>query len=207
MTEILPCPFCGGPARMWHQTRNRRGYTLIQCDESLCNTIKHGIGNTKERREQDAMLQWNTRAATAAPQQPTQPLEQRARHVEVLSAIRSTFADIPLPCEERDALDAAIAALTQPQAVHIDAEEVECAICNRIQREHRPGYSASNCAFVPNNPAQPQAGVVVDKAMAVRFITAFNCEMEYSSRVRIYVNDADNVVRALQAALAGGEHV
>jgi hypothetical protein len=43
-------------------------------------------------------------------------LEQRARHVEVLRAIGSAFVGIPSPCEEREAVDAAIAALSaQPR--------------------------------------------------------------------------------------------
>ncbi len=63
--RLLPCPFCGGLAQLWHQTKNRRGFTFIQCDDALCNTTKHGIGNTKDQRETDAIKTWNRRVAVA----------------------------------------------------------------------------------------------------------------------------------------------
>lgn len=36
------------------------------------------------------------------------------RHVKVLEAVRSAFEGIPAPCEEREALDAAIALMRAP---------------------------------------------------------------------------------------------
>ena len=63
MDSLLPCPFCGSSAQMWHQTKHRRGITYVMCDNTFCNTLKAGIGNTKAEREKSAVDSWNQRAS------------------------------------------------------------------------------------------------------------------------------------------------
>ncbi len=52
-----------------------------------------------------------------------QPADQgdTSRHVEVLRAMGSVFKSIPSPCEERDAIEAAIAALSQPKGDSLES--------------------------------------------------------------------------------------
>lgn len=61
--KLMPCPFCGGPARLWHQNKRQPHSAYVQCDESMCGTTKAGVGRTKAERETEAITAWNTRPA------------------------------------------------------------------------------------------------------------------------------------------------
>lgn len=73
--ELKPCPFCGGPAQIWHQKKNHREQTYVLCNEALCGTSKSGVGGKRADREADAIASWNRRALT--------PTGENAKHVEV----------------------------------------------------------------------------------------------------------------------------
>lgn len=53
MSELLPCPFCGGEAQV---ARTAAGYWAAYCEEPMCGRV----GNFKT--EADAIEAWNTRA-------------------------------------------------------------------------------------------------------------------------------------------------
>ena len=90
-----------------------------------------------------------------APSQPADAV--RERHIEVLRAIGSAFDRIPAPCDERGAIEAAIAALAQPAAVGAAASDARIAAMFRKLGfdgiEELPGwgwnYSRTTCSVEP----------------------------------------------------------
>lgn len=59
-------------------------------------------------------IQFPAQPTTKAARELTAAQWVNSRHIEVLRAMGSVFKNIPSPCEERDAIEAAIAALSQP---------------------------------------------------------------------------------------------
>lgn len=57
MTDLLPCPFCGGEARVWKYSHPSRGeYWHAVCEEPYCCIV--GCEDT----EAEAIAAWNERA-------------------------------------------------------------------------------------------------------------------------------------------------
>jgi Lar family restriction alleviation protein len=67
LAALLPCPFCGGEAKLWEGdwANNDHGVVCTKCEVTLdpCNTIY--IEDGGETSEQYATRAWNTRALTA----------------------------------------------------------------------------------------------------------------------------------------------
>lgn len=71
MTDLLPCPFCGGKPRVSSRTQDERmGYCRVVRIECACgvglsvvdSTDKNGWSNAKAgETETRARLKWNTR--------------------------------------------------------------------------------------------------------------------------------------------------
>ena len=57
MTDLKPCPFCGGDVRI---TRNDRGCVFVRC--SLCNMTLMFGANDVCKSEQAVVRMWNRRA-------------------------------------------------------------------------------------------------------------------------------------------------
>lgn len=60
MTELLPCPFCGGEARVQHQSRKLYGDVIdwygVYCKKQFCGYV------SGQSTEAEAIAAWNTRA-------------------------------------------------------------------------------------------------------------------------------------------------
>src|SRR5262245_28991913 len=70
MSELLPCPFCGGKARVIYFSESY----FVQCTNGTCE------GSTKHNRKEDrAIAIWNRRAAPISPA-PEGQLEIIASH-------------------------------------------------------------------------------------------------------------------------------
>ena len=67
MAELLPCPFCGGEAVMYHQSSKYTDYdgNFIHCRECGCRTkLFECFGNTGKTHsdtKREALEVWNTR--------------------------------------------------------------------------------------------------------------------------------------------------
>ena len=57
MAELLPCPFCGGEAMVWHWYI-KKDILRWQCDCRTC-----GAGTAQQYTEDEAIEAWNARAA------------------------------------------------------------------------------------------------------------------------------------------------
>lgn len=63
MTELLPCPFCGGEAyEREHAFRNTHSWSMIICDDCGASVQRAGLDGTYECAKQAAIEAWNTRA-------------------------------------------------------------------------------------------------------------------------------------------------
>ena len=61
MSELKPCPFCGGKAHIQgHTCIDRATYFTVDCYSCGVHMIKH------QKSEQDAKAAWNRRAQPAA---------------------------------------------------------------------------------------------------------------------------------------------
>lgn len=60
MSELLPCPFCGGEAEVQHQTRELYGDVVdwygVYCKKQFCGYV------SGQSTEAEAVAAWNTRA-------------------------------------------------------------------------------------------------------------------------------------------------
>ena len=67
MAELLPCPFCGGEAVMYHQSSKYTDYdgNYIHCLECGCRTklfeCLGTTGKTHKDTKAEAIKVWNTR--------------------------------------------------------------------------------------------------------------------------------------------------
>ena len=61
MTDLLPCPFCGGEAQVQHQSRKLYGDTVdwygVYCKKQFCGYV------SGHQTEAEAIAAWNTRSA------------------------------------------------------------------------------------------------------------------------------------------------
>ena len=63
MTELLPCPFCGGEAyEREHAFRNTHSWSMIICDDCGASVQRAGLDGTYDGAKQAAIAAWNTRA-------------------------------------------------------------------------------------------------------------------------------------------------
>lgn len=63
MTELRPCPFCGGEAKVWVEYihyGNRHVYD--EMNEYHCGCEECGISMSSRATEEDAIKDWNRRA-------------------------------------------------------------------------------------------------------------------------------------------------
>ena len=65
MAELLPCPFCGGEARII--VVEKGVHSIIQCTTSYCGFMRHSFnnGDTDEHAALRLTIAWNTRTPTA----------------------------------------------------------------------------------------------------------------------------------------------
>lgn len=82
-----PCPFCGGPAT-WMDVIQKSGEQFICCDNDEC------FGPHTTATDEDAIVQWNTRAALATP--PAQA-EIGEEYTEArINEIANSVLDVPI---------------------------------------------------------------------------------------------------------------
>ena len=64
MAELLPCPFCGGEARII--VVEKGVHSVIQCTTYYCGFMRHSFnnGDTDEHAALRLTIAWNTRTPT-----------------------------------------------------------------------------------------------------------------------------------------------
>lgn len=69
MAELLPCPFCGGEARII--VVEKGVHSIIQCTTCYCGFMRHSFnnGDTDEHAALRLTIAWNTRTPTADVQE------------------------------------------------------------------------------------------------------------------------------------------
>ena len=60
MSELKPCPFCGGGAQLDHDRVGVGVYSKVRCIKCYCSTKKFGI-STKVSSDELAVEAWNKR--------------------------------------------------------------------------------------------------------------------------------------------------
>ena len=96
--ELLPCPFCGGPAHTTPGISQANMAALVMCSENDC---AHSAGATLD----EAVKRWNTR--TPAPDAVREALESAEKCVptnwcdELLSGPKAPRGDLKAPDVER----------------------------------------------------------------------------------------------------------
>lgn len=62
MTELKPCPFCGGEAELFEIYHYNDSLTLFQAGCEACGIHFRGCRDTKAEARQVAIEKWNRRA-------------------------------------------------------------------------------------------------------------------------------------------------
>lgn len=99
MSDLLPCPFCGGEARVWQDPSHSKAF-FIGCDDGETDCF----GATQwAKTEPEAIAAWNHREIPAA--QPSPDVAALvALMPEVIASLDTTNCNISLVRELRAAL-------------------------------------------------------------------------------------------------------
>lgn len=155
MTELLPCPFCGAPARD-DLLPHAGGPGWVQCSECECD--QH-MSDTLE----EAVARWNRRAPSLTPAQ----CALKADEAELLGNLPLRYNDGPDYCTVTDATGGAFALTVQPElmrlmeraalAAHTEGSTppFRCAFCS----ESNPLASAHHCEACAHTAEELLAGV------------------------------------------------